>query len=75
MRRHRLTEALFGAFIFQDADIILWTGDQPPHDIWDQSIDENLAIINVTVALMKEYFPSTPIFPVVGNHEAWPVNM
>ncbi|CAG0884083.1 unnamed protein product [Darwinula stevensoni] len=58
-----------------DADIILWTGDQPPHDIWDQSIEENVATTNVTVALMKEYFPSTPIFPVVGNHEAWPVNI
>lgn len=58
----------------QDIDYILWTGDLPPHDIWNQTREENLKIIKETVRQMSEMFPGIPIFPALGNHESAPVN-
>ncbi|CAH0405385.1 unnamed protein product [Chilo suppressalis] len=57
-----------------DIDYILWTGDLPPHDIWNQTKEENLKVLQETVAQMSDMFPGVPIFPALGNHEASPVN-
>ncbi|XP_055686380.1 sphingomyelin phosphodiesterase isoform X1 [Lutzomyia longipalpis] len=57
-----------------DIDYILWTGDLPPHDVWNQTKEENLKIIKDTVKQMSESFPGIPIFPALGNHESAPVN-
>lgn len=46
----------------------------PPHDIWNQTREENLKIIKETVKQMSEIFPGAPIFPALGNHESAPVN-
>lgn len=59
---------------FQDIDYILWTGDLPPHDVWNQTREENLKVLRDTVAQMVEMFPGIPIFPALGNHESAPVN-
>jgi Calcineurin-like phosphoesterase len=61
-------------FFFQDIDYILWTGDLPPHDVWNQTKDENLSIIKQTVDQLGQTFPNIPIFPALGNHESVPVN-
>ncbi|KAG5893193.1 hypothetical protein JTB14_016469 [Gonioctena quinquepunctata] len=55
-----------------DIDYIIWTGDLPPHDIWNQTKESNLDIIKDTVQQMFQYFPNTPIFPAIGNHESAP---
>ncbi|ERL84609.1 hypothetical protein D910_02037 [Dendroctonus ponderosae] len=57
-----------------DIDYIMWTGDLPPHDIWNQTKDENIKILKETVKQMSIMFPGIPIFPALGNHEAAPVN-
>ncbi|XP_059480867.1 sphingomyelin phosphodiesterase isoform X1 [Neocloeon triangulifer] len=57
-----------------DIDYILWTGDLPPHDVWNQTRDENLSIIKQTVEQLSTTFPNVPIFPALGNHESVPVN-
>lgn len=57
-----------------DIDYILWTGDLPPHDVWNQTKLENLEIIKETTRQMIEKFPGVPIFPALGNHESAPVN-
>ncbi|XP_044003284.1 sphingomyelin phosphodiesterase [Aphidius gifuensis] len=57
-----------------DIDYILWTGDLPPHDVWNQTREENLKILRETVTQMIETFPGVPIFPALGNHESAPVN-
>ncbi|GBP20693.1 Sphingomyelin phosphodiesterase [Eumeta japonica] len=57
-----------------DIDYILWTGDLPPHDIWNQTKEENLKVLQETVAQMSDMFPGVPIFPALGNHESSPVN-
>ncbi len=58
----------------KDIDYIVWTGDIVPHDTWDTSKDENLMINFELLSLMKRYFPSIPMYPTLGNHEAHPVN-
>lgn len=57
-----------------DIDYILWTGDIPPHDIWSQTRDSQLELINVVGSLLDQYFGHIPIYPVVGNHESLPMN-
>ncbi|XP_072766860.1 sphingomyelin phosphodiesterase [Anoplolepis gracilipes] len=57
-----------------DIDYILWTGDLPPHDVWNQTREENLKVLRNTVTQMVEMFPGIPIFPALGNHESAPVN-
>ena len=58
----------------KDIDYIIWTGDLPAHDIWNQTREENLDIIKKTVLQMLQKFPGVPIFPALGNHESVPVN-
>lgn len=60
--------------MLQDVDYIYWTGDLPPHDIWNQTREENLLNLRVNAALMDKYFKGIPIFPSVGNHESCPVD-
>ncbi|XP_071516089.1 sphingomyelin phosphodiesterase-like isoform X6 [Panulirus ornatus] len=62
------------AYLHPDIDYIIWTGDLPPHDIWNQTRENNLSILKSTVRQLLDYFPYTPIFPALGNHEAAPVN-
>lgn len=62
------------AEVHPDIDYILWTGDLPPHDIWNQTKEENLKVLKETVKQMAEVFPGIPIFPALGNHESAPVN-
>ncbi|XP_023247075.1 sphingomyelin phosphodiesterase-like [Copidosoma floridanum] len=57
-----------------DIDYIIWTGDLPPHDVWNQTKEENLKILHETVLQMTNMFPGVPIFPSLGNHETVPVN-
>ncbi|XP_023315583.1 sphingomyelin phosphodiesterase-like [Trichogramma pretiosum] len=58
----------------KDIDYIIWTGDLPPHDVWNQTREENLRILRETVKQMVGHFPGIPIFPAIGNHESAPVN-
>jgi len=58
-----------------DADYIVWTGDLVPHDVWSTEKAENLYIIDRLMTLMKTYFPNTPLYPTLGNHESSPFNV
>lgn len=55
-------------------DWIYWTGDLPPHNVWNQSRDYELFILNTTVSLLQKYLPNKIVYPAVGNHESSPVN-
>jgi sphingomyelin phosphodiesterase len=54
------------------ADFILFTGDAPPHDVWNQSAAYNMDTLDTLMNLLKLHFPSTPVFPSVGNHDTFP---
>ena len=58
----------------KDIDAIYWTGDLPPHDVWNQTREENLANLKFSSAMMRKYFKGIPIFPTIGNHESCPVD-
>lgn len=55
-------------------DYVIWTGDIPPHDIWNNSRKEASYLLHEVTNLMKKYFNGVPVFPALGNHESSPVN-
>ncbi|KAF2361415.1 Calcineurin-like phosphoesterase domain ApaH type [Trinorchestia longiramus] len=69
-------EALYENMLEAHPDIsfIIWTGDLVPHEVWNTSREGNLNVIRQAVTMVKEYFPSIPVFPALGNHESHPVN-
>ena len=63
------------AQVHSDAAYIIWTGDLVPHDMWDTSKEENIMINDRLLNLMKQYFPNTPLYATLGNHEGSPANV
>ncbi|EEC08556.1 sphingomyelin phosphodiesterase, putative, partial [Ixodes scapularis] len=55
-------------------DMILWTGDLPPHDPWKATKEETISNLRVTSQLIRKYFPTATVLPAIGNHEAVPIN-
>eukprot|EP01104_Vermistella_antarctica_P019293 TRINITY_DN7499_c0_g1_i1.p1 TRINITY_DN7499_c0_g1~~TRINITY_DN7499_c0_g1_i1.p1 ORF type:complete len:633 (-),score=129.19 TRINITY_DN7499_c0_g1_i1:12-1910(-) len=55
-------------------DFILYTGDNPPHDIWMQTMENNMNTTYSVFRMLNKYFPNIPIYPAPGNHEAFPVD-
>jgi sphingomyelin phosphodiesterase len=54
--------------------LVYWTGDLPAHNLWNQTRDDQLAVLKVIVGLFKKYLPKKQIFPALGNHESAPAN-
>ncbi|XP_076437537.1 sphingomyelin phosphodiesterase-like isoform X2 [Babylonia areolata] len=67
-------EGLFSHLSQQQYDYIMWTGDLPAHNVWNQSRTDQTGLLYNLTAMLNMYFPHTPIFPAVGNHESSPVN-
>ncbi|XP_046563304.1 sphingomyelin phosphodiesterase-like [Haliotis rubra] len=55
-------------------DYVMWTGDLPAHDIWNQSRGDQLSALDRLTQLFKKYFPNKTIYSALGNHESAPVN-
>ncbi len=54
----------------------MWTGDAPSHSVWDSSDHEATDVILFFTLLMKDKFNYTiPIYPAIGNHEFYPVDL
>ena len=58
-----------------EVDLIFWTGDNIAHDIWMQSVEKNAEYTKVLTDVWRTHFPDTPVFPILGNHEFFPVNV
>jgi sphingomyelin phosphodiesterase len=56
-------------------DLILWTGDNPPHDIWKESQEEVFNVTKIFVDLLKKYGYTNPVYPVLGNHDKFPIDL
>ncbi|GAM25490.1 hypothetical protein SAMD00019534_086650 [Acytostelium subglobosum LB1] len=52
--------------------LVVYTGDNPPHDIWNQSIPRQVESTEVVSKLINDYFHDFVVLPSVGNHESWP---
>ncbi|CAG2166017.1 unnamed protein product, partial [Oppiella nova] len=59
----------------KDIDLVIWTGDNAPHDSWNSSQQENLDHNKAMADLVKKSFDNKNIFPCIGNHEPHPFNM
>lgn len=55
-------------------DYVIWTGDIPPHDIWNNTRDEAAYLLHAVSKIIHKHFGHIPIFPALGNHESSPVN-
>jgi len=57
-----------------DLDLIIWTGDNTPHDIWKQSQSYNLNFTTIISELLRQHTKAL-VIPTMGNHESYPVNV
>lgn len=56
-------------------DVIYYTGDIVDHFSWEITKEGNTDSIKKVFKLLRESFQNIPIFPVLGNHEAYPSNV
>ncbi len=49
-----------------------WPGDLAPHNVWSTNKEENNYVIERLMNLIQQYFPKTPVYATLGNHEAHP---
>lgn len=56
-------------------DYVYFTGDIVDHAIWATSISHNRAAMSRIHKLLADIFQTVPVYPVLGNHEAHPVNL
>ncbi|WKX93157.1 hypothetical protein Q1695_010864 [Nippostrongylus brasiliensis] len=57
-----------------EVDYIMLSGDFVNHADWDYSKDEHVAALRNISSLIRQYFPATPTYWAIGNHEGVPVN-
>lgn len=63
------------ASIKDEYDLIFWTGDNIAHDVWEQSVEKNSYYTKYITDIIKEKLPNVPVYPILGNHEFFPVNV
>ena len=58
-------------------DVVFWTGDNSPHNVWDNTYEEVTNYTDVVTQAIKDAFEGLeiPVYPTLGNHEAWPDNI
>jgi sphingomyelin phosphodiesterase len=55
-------------------DFVLWTGDNPPHDLWNTSLSHQVDSSTLVVNVVRKYLSNYTVFPALGNHEGFPPN-
>lgn len=55
-------------------DFLFWTGDNPPHDIWEQSREENLNASKLVADELLQAMGNVPVYAAIGNHESFPTD-
>lgn len=56
-------------------DIILFSGDVPPHTMWDETAQSQMACTKLLVDILKRLLPNYNVYPIIGNHEMFPTNL
>lgn len=57
-----------------DIDYAIFSGDAPAHDVWAQTAEANFAHTQAVIDLYRTYFPGTPLYYSLGNHEGYEAN-
>jgi len=71
------TNPTFNSLYGSKVDFIIWTGDNPPHDIWAESRGSQLSASQTVADWLYSNFTlkrQWPVFPAIGNHESFPVD-
>ncbi|XP_041349363.1 sphingomyelin phosphodiesterase-like [Gigantopelta aegis] len=55
-------------------DFIIFTGDIPAHDVWNQTRDAQMKAVTDFSDMFDKYLPKIPVYHCVGNHDSAPVN-
>ncbi|KAG5672941.1 hypothetical protein PVAND_003028 [Polypedilum vanderplanki] len=58
-----------------DVEIIYYTGDFIDHGVWETSIEGNIGSMKKIYELFKKVFKNIPVYSILGNHEAQPMNV
>ena len=61
-------------FITLQFDYVIFTGDIPAHNVWNQTRSEQLSAMDVLTKYLKTYLPDKIVYNTLGNHESAPVN-
>ena len=56
-------------------DFLLLTGDNGPHDMWDESQEVVYNATKTLINVIKEYLGDITVFPILGNHEKYPSDL
>ncbi len=49
-------------------DFFSFPGDNPPHDMWNQTWNSSLRDTQMVVDYLASKFPNVTIYPAIGNH-------
>ncbi|KAL4223137.1 Sphingomyelin phosphodiesterase [Mactra antiquata] len=55
-------------------DYVVFTGDIPAHNVWNQTREDQILAMNSFNTYLKKYLPNKKVFSTLGNHESAPVN-
>jgi len=60
-----------------EIDGIFWTGDNSPHNTYDNTVEEVVYYTRQITKEIKSAFLNSgiPVYPSTGNHDTWPVNV
>jgi len=58
----------------EQIDYIIWLGDLPGHNVWDQTREDQIYVEKYLTEILLKYFPDKKIYAALGNHESSPVN-
>ena len=60
----------------QKPDLLFWTGDNSPHNIWDNTLEEvtdyTMSVTDIIKNAIKD--SEITVVPIHGNHDTWPVD-
>lgn len=51
--------------------VINYSGDNPPHDIWNESLSSQVQATKMVVDHLANKISGIRIFPAMGNHGMW----
>ena len=57
-------------------DVLIWTGDNSPHTIWDNDFEEVVSATANITNMIKNAFKNTKVAVIAaqGNHDSFPAN-
>jgi len=55
--------------------LVLFSGDIPPHTVWDETEESQMACTETLTTVMKEILGDFVVYPTIGNHEMYPTNL